>query len=246
MLIEFKAECGSVRLDRLFDPDPEAEIDVYGIFDKMHNESSVEYLKREHCLEDHQGALIIKACPQLEVKSIKPNCSWGFAVLIDLLDEHISMEESLTVRVSETDGVLEPGYMDLMIWAVLVGSRDMARELWGQTTDPLRAALVASLVCRQIAVRIFHKVGHEAETLLADADFYEDYAFGIIDKAEEKEARRRAVDAADADARDDDDARGRARAATRGAAAAATAEEDAMAGGERVGSRPRRAGRGEQ
>ena len=38
-------------------------------------------------------------------------------------------------------------------------------------------------------LRPSHKVGHEAETLMEDADFYEDYAFGIIDKAEEKEAR---------------------------------------------------------
>ena len=56
-------------------------------------------------------------------------------------------------------GMLEPDFLDLMIWAVLVGSREMARELWGQTTDPLRSALVASLVCRQVAVRIFNKVG---------------------------------------------------------------------------------------
>ena len=41
VLIEFKAECSSVRLDRLFDDDPEAEIDCYGIFDKMHNDSCV-------------------------------------------------------------------------------------------------------------------------------------------------------------------------------------------------------------
>ena len=77
----------------------------------------------------------------------------------------------------------------LMMWAVLVGERELARALWTQTPDPLRSALVASLLSRQVAINIFHSLGHEAATLFEDAAVYEGWAEGLLEQSDEKEAR---------------------------------------------------------
>ena len=186
VLIEFKATCTSVRLDKLFDPEPDANLDKYQLFSKTLNDSNVAKLSRELCLKDENGQLLIETVQDsfLHCTSVKGRCSWGFAILIDLLDEHVSMEEGLDVRSMESNGVLEPNWVDLMMWAVLVGERELARQLWSQTADPLRAALMASLLCRQIRKTVFGGVGAEAGELEADADIYEDWAVGLIDQAE--------------------------------------------------------------
>ena len=193
VLIEFKADCTSVRLDHLFDTDP--DVDPYQIFGLKNDSSS---LRRSEVVEPGANAAgqLFGAYDQLAVKGspagqlVKEGCSWGFAVLIDLLDEHVSMCEMLTVRSEETpDNVLAPQWLDLMMWAVMVGEQELARELWRQTPDPLRSALLAALVCRQIAISFFGSVGAEAETLLEHADAYEDWAVGLIAQADLKEAR---------------------------------------------------------
>lgn len=69
------------------------------------------------------------------------------------------------------------------MWAVLISERELARLLWSKTEDPLRAALMASVLCRQIKDSVFYGVGQEAETLDADAELYEDWAVGLIDQA---------------------------------------------------------------
>ena len=42
-------------------------------------------------------------------------------------------------------------FLDLMMWAVLAGEPALATELWGRTREPLRAAILASCVCKTLA-----------------------------------------------------------------------------------------------
>eukprot|EP00966_Prymnesium_polylepis_P194760 4514846-Prymnesium_polylepis.1 len=165
-------------------------------------DDELEYDEKLRCLKDDiDGSKLIEARarklqtpkdqhgnPLSPVEQISTGCSWGFAILIDLLNEHISMEEMYAIRASET-GLLKPEYFDIMMWAALVGEIEIARCLWAKTSDPLRAALVASLVSRQVAVNVFDDVGHEAEKLNEHAKIYEDWAVGLLESCDEKEAR---------------------------------------------------------
>ncbi|KAL1503694.1 hypothetical protein AB1Y20_012167 [Prymnesium parvum] len=189
-LLHFNASCSTVRLDELFNPDYNVGIDVYQLF-KFHNFKNVSMYTHEEWTQEDGGAKLIEVGGKIlkSVREVSPNCAWGFAVLIDLLEEHISVDEALDVRASRADGLLQPTFFDLMMWAVLVREVDIARELWGQTEDPLRATLVASLLCRQIAVNAFDSTGFEADRFFEDAAMYEEWAVGLLDEAERKEAR---------------------------------------------------------
>eukprot|EP00966_Prymnesium_polylepis_P092531 2141949-Prymnesium_polylepis.1 len=42
------------------------------------------------------------------------------------------------VTVRRAHSALEPGWTDLVLWAVLVGEDELARTLWAKSTDALR------------------------------------------------------------------------------------------------------------
>ena len=46
--------------------------------------------------------------------------------------------------------VLRANWTDLMMWGVLSGQHDLAEALWEKTSDPVRAALMASQLCRRL------------------------------------------------------------------------------------------------
>ena len=41
---------------------------------------------------------------------------------------------------------IPPNFTDLTMWSVLAGQHELAAVLWESTTDPIRAALMASAV----------------------------------------------------------------------------------------------------
>ena len=68
------------------------------------------------------------------------------------LDRHVHLMLSLPVHGFEdyarTRPVVQP--LDLMCWAILVGSLDLAHLMWQRTRSPLRAGLIALSMCEKI------------------------------------------------------------------------------------------------
>ena len=46
---------------------------------------------------------------------------------------------------------IEPSWMDILMWAVLTGEAPLVRTLWSRTSDPLRAAMMASQLYRKLS-----------------------------------------------------------------------------------------------
>ena len=63
-----------------------------------------------------------------------------------------------------------------MMWAVVAGQIDIAKLLWARTSEPLRAALIASLFAQSKADT---KEGVEKLQLEEHAYLYENWAIGI-------------------------------------------------------------------
>jgi len=68
-----------------------------------------------------------------------------------------------------------PTFLDLMIWAVLVGERPLARVLWMKTNEPMRAALVAARLSRRLSEQRQVHSASEAAELLEDSAAYEEW-----------------------------------------------------------------------
>jgi len=83
---------------------------------------------------------------------------------------------------------LRPTWTDLMMWAAIIGRQDLARLFWGQSPQPLRDALMASQMCRKIAVE---KADADELPLREAATAYENWAIGLMDQiADRKDAVR--------------------------------------------------------
>ncbi|KAL3899604.1 MAG: hypothetical protein SGPRY_012617 [Prymnesium sp.] len=185
VLLRFNADCCEVSLNKLFEEDK----DTYQLFeqeDSLNVNSSVRAYPEIHDRERDDG---LKCTNTLDVESVESGCTWGFAVLIDWLEEHVAFKDTLEVRARANKDHLQPVFFDLMMWAVLVGEQAIARELWGHVDEPLHAALIASLLCRQVAVNSFGGAGFEAECFLEWAYVYESWARGLVDCADLSEAR---------------------------------------------------------
>jgi len=74
---------------------------------------------------------------------------------------------------------MAPSWTDLMMWAVLTGSHELARLLWERTSVPLRAANMASQLCRMLAGE--PSLLPDSESLLAEAETYESMAIDVLD-----------------------------------------------------------------
>ena len=76
------------------------------------------------------------------------------------LDRHVHLMLSLPVHGFEdyarTRAVVQP--LDLMCWAILVGSLDLAHFMWQRTRSPLRAGLIALSMCEKIKTMKFIRV----------------------------------------------------------------------------------------
>ena len=69
------------------------------------------------------------------------------------------------------DGRLLPTWIDLMVWAVLLGERELARHLWARTAQPLRSALMAARLSRQIVAKLQQSsVNSLADEMKADKE----------------------------------------------------------------------------
>ena len=84
------------------------------------------------------------------------------------------------------DAVLRPSWFDLMMWAVCVGDRRIARAMWRECEQPLRAAIVAARLARSLATSLSRP--DSRATFRADADVYESLAMGVLDVATGAEA----------------------------------------------------------
>ena len=108
--------------------------------------------------------------------------SSGFDVLRSL--EIVDYDHYLRARLQMGDGRgLTPTWMDLMMWAVLIGEIELARHLWCKASQPLRAAIIASRVSRQIAARLSNMSANSLEyekKLEENAKAYEGWATGLL------------------------------------------------------------------
>jgi len=80
---------------------------------------------------------------------------------------------------SEGTQAVATTWTDLMIWAVLIGNIELARRMWAKTRQPIRAALMASQLCRSLS-----KSGHlfsESKDLLEMSETYERWAIKCLD-----------------------------------------------------------------
>lgn len=76
--------------------------------------------------------------------------------------------------------VLKPAAADLMMWAVMNGELGLARLLWSRADEPMRAAINASRLCRNMSRALGE--GHtEAGRLSEHAREYEAWACGTLD-----------------------------------------------------------------
>jgi len=137
-----------------------------------------------------------------------PGSAWGFALLRAVLEETQEEYGSLlrmrwrAALVAEADGTMEPSGCDgqgarllpssleLLIWAVLCGEPSLARALWERSEDPLRTAILASVVARSVA----RSAGAAtfsfavAQGLARDAATYESWAISLLEHATDAEA----------------------------------------------------------
>ena len=137
-----------------------------------------------------------------------PGSAWGFALLRSVLEETREEYGSLlrmrwrAALVAEADGTMEPSGCDgqgarllpssleLLIWAVLCGEPSLARALWERSEDPLRTAILASVVARSVA----RSAGAAtfsfavAQGLARDATTYESWAISLLEHATDAEA----------------------------------------------------------
>ena len=114
----------------------------------------------------------------------------GFQILRDL-EGVVGYGTYLSAREALLPSGLRPEWLDLMMWAVLVGEPEIARHLWTKVTQPLRAALLATRVCRMLVAGMRDSGATtfaEEQSLEADAMMYESWATGLLDEIDEKGA----------------------------------------------------------
>ena len=83
-------------------------------------------------------------------------------------------------------GGLRPTWTDLMLWSVLTREAALVKPLWACTTEPLRAALLASRACQRL--RALPHLRSEHGALRAAADEYEGWALALLECIDASEA----------------------------------------------------------
>ena len=75
----------------------------------------------------------------------------GTVALVGLAKACSNNDDELREQLARDQHSLPTNFLDLMMWAVLAGQPALATELWGRTREPLRAAILASCVCKTLA-----------------------------------------------------------------------------------------------
>lgn len=86
---------------------------------------------------------------------------------------------------------LRPEWRDLMMWAVLMGNQPLARLLWERTSEPTRAAIMASRACHRLKMARGEKYDDQLEQ---QADEYENWAIGVLDAVDERNEAKRLLE----------------------------------------------------
>ena len=104
--------------------------------------------------------------------------------LVDGYRAHIDVRQSLHLADKPSEQMI-PTWTDLMMWAVLSGQDEMAVMLWAKSKEPLRAALMASQLCR----RLHHEpeLRADAAYLLEQSEDYEQLALDVLDAIRDSE-----------------------------------------------------------
>ena len=79
---------------------------------------------------------------------------------------------------------LRCNWFDLMMIAVLAGQQQLAKLLWVKVEEPLRAALMASLICQRAAAV---ETGAGQEQWTEQANTYENWAIALLSEADHAE-----------------------------------------------------------
>ena len=128
----------------------------------------------------------------------------GFQLLEEELafvgyDKHLESRKALSARKAlkskvigsfgakksrSPGGDLVPTWLDLMMWAVLIGEDRLARLLWRKTDEPMRAAIMGARVANKIAAEL--GPDHlKYEELKKQAQQYEQWAIDVLDEIKE-------------------------------------------------------------
>lgn len=125
-----------------------------------------------------------------EKKSVFYGWQCATQVLSELVDgyrAHIDVRQSLHLAdlADKPSEQMVPTWTDLMMWAVLSGQDEMAVMLWAKSKEPLRAALMASQLCR----RLHHEpeLRADAAYLLEQSEDYEQLALDVLDAIRDSE-----------------------------------------------------------
>ena len=74
---------------------------------------------------------------------------------------------------------LQPTWTDLMMWAVMTNEEALVRQLWARSHDPLRAALMASQLCRKLSS--LPHLRADQRDLIRQSEALEDMALSLLD-----------------------------------------------------------------
>ena len=102
----------------------------------------------------------------------------GFYILEDTLAQS-GYRSHLRARSKLGHALLEPSFTDLMMWAVLLGNKELARMLWRKTHEPMRAAIMARRLCYKMTNMCGPAFSDELQSA---ADEFENWAIGILDQ----------------------------------------------------------------
>lgn len=95
---------------------------------------------------------------------------------------YLRLEEKLDTR-KETG----PRWLDIYVWAVLLGKTDLALTILPACREPMRAAVIGARLCSVMALmQPLHFVSLEAAS-----DIHENWAIGLLDLCESFEEARR-------------------------------------------------------
>lgn len=173
VLVDFNADARLVRFDKLCDE----QMKVHDEFGRLSNEGFKRFGLLPYKLDEEARLHLEKQF------NMHPECGLGFAVLGANLDELVGYKKtylSARGRMCEKAGrQLTPNWMDLMLWAVVLGKQDLAKLLWTRTEEPMRAAVIASRLCRKRYSKL--QDGSEKHQLIVAADQFEEWATGMLE-----------------------------------------------------------------
>ena len=202
VLLDFKADPTHVSLDSLFGMPPEgpAAEDHCKSFESLDEYSRITNMDERDVYEKFTEDMSkwLKNDKQTSGYLVAENCIHGFAFLSHYLSDSFGYDKThlrcrveanrgRTVRSAEGVAVpwlLHPMWSDIFLWAVLLSQQELAKLLWARCDDPLRLALLASLLCKQLMAKCD---GIEKEELGEQAAEYERWAAELLDEVEAKD-----------------------------------------------------------